>query len=250
MELGIKLGFVVWIVQTKPRIVETKPRIVRGKLFHEVFFSSFLVFIRILSFFFASFKIFFDYSVAFDYLCRIYLMMDTKTYISLAERFRHLAMTKASQLLQDADEVEDVAQEVLMKMWERHDSLENDAKRLNAYVDTLTRNICLDRKKVKRRHPIMRLLWRHDEEETDSEMQISSFDTPQRRIEEQEANDIYLKAMNRLPYHWRAILQMRSEEEMSYAEIASILGTTESSARGTLSKAKAKLLELIKKELR
>jgi len=39
---------------------------------------------------------------------------------------------------------------------------------------------------------------------------------------------------------------MRSEEEMSYAEIASILGTTESSARGTLSKAKAKLLELIK----
>ena len=176
--------------------------------------------------------------------------MDTKTYISLAERFRHLAMMKASQLLQNADEVEDVAQDVLLKMWERHDSLENDAKRLNAYVDTLTRNICLDRKKVQRRHPLLRLLWRHDEEETDSEMQISSFDTPQRRIEEQEANDIYLKAMNRLPYHWRAILQMRSEEEMSYAEIASILGTTESSARGTLSKAKAKLLELIKKELR
>ena len=176
--------------------------------------------------------------------------MDTKTYISLAERFRHLAMTKASQLLQDADEVEDVAQEVLMKMWERHDSLENDTKRLNAYVDTLTRNICLDRKKVKRRHPIMRLLWRHDEEETDGEMQISSFDTPQRRMEEQEATDIYLKAMNRLPYHWKTIMQMRGEEEMSYAEIASILGTTESSARGTLSKAKKRLLELIKQEMR
>lgn len=172
--------------------------------------------------------------------------MDTKTYISLAERFRHLAMTKASQLLQDADEVEDVAQEVLLKMWERHDCLENDAKRLNAYVDTLTRNICLDKRKVKRRHPILRFLWRHDEEETDSEVEIPSFDTPQRRMEEQEASDIYLKALNRLPYHWRAILQMRSEEEMSYAEIASILGTTESSARGTLSKAKAKLLELIK----
>ena len=188
--------------------------------------------------------------MAFEYLCRIYIKMDTKTYISLAERFRHLAMTKASQLLQDADEVEDVAQEVLLKMWERHDSLENDAKRLNAYVDTLTKNICLDRRKVKRRHPILRLLWRHDEEETDSEVQIPSFDTPQRRMEELEASDIYLRALNRLPYHWRAIMQMRSEEEMSYAEIASILGTTESSARGTLSKAKAKLLELIKKELR
>ena len=177
-------------------------------------------------------------------------MMDTKTYISLAERFRHLAMTKASQLLQDTDEVEDVAQEVLLKMWERHDSLENDAKRLNAYVDTLTKNICLDRRKVKRRHPILRLLWRHKEGETDSEVQIPSFDTPQQRMEELEASDIYLRAMKRLPYHWRAIIQMRSEEEMSYAEIASLLGTTESSARGTLSKAKAKLLELIKQEMR
>ena len=44
LELWIKLRFVVWIV-------ETKPRIVHGKLFHEVFFSSFLAFIRILSFF-------------------------------------------------------------------------------------------------------------------------------------------------------------------------------------------------------
>ena len=52
LELGIKLRFVVWIV-------ETKPRFVHGKLFHEVFFSSFLAFIRILSFFFASFKLFF-----------------------------------------------------------------------------------------------------------------------------------------------------------------------------------------------
>ncbi|MBO7661420.1 MAG: sigma-70 family RNA polymerase sigma factor [Bacteroidaceae bacterium] len=175
--------------------------------------------------------------------------MDKNTYISLAERFRHLAVTKASQLLQDEDEVEDVAQEVLLKMWERHDSLENDAKRLNAYVDPLTRNICLDRKKVKRRHPILRLQWRHDEE-ADSEVQIPSFDTPQRRMEEQEATDIYLKAMNRLPYHWKTIMQMRGEEEMSYAEIASILGTTESSARGTLSKAKKRLLELIKQEMR
>ena len=172
--------------------------------------------------------------------------MDKQTYISLAERFRHWAVTKASELLRDADEVEDVAQEVLLKMWERHDGLETDMKRLNAYVDTLTRNICLDRKKVKRRHPILRLLWRHDEEDADSTVQIPSFDTPQRRMEEQEVDEVYVKAMDRLPYHWRAILQMRMEEEMSYAEIASILCTTESSARGTLCKAKAKLLELIK----
>lgn len=175
--------------------------------------------------------------------------MDKKTYISLAELFRHLAVTKASQLLQDGDEVEDVAQEVLLKMWERHDSLESDQKMLNAYVATLTRNICLDRKKVKRRHPILRLLWKR-EEETDNEVEILSFDTPQRRMEEHETTDIYLKAMNRLPYHWKTIMQMRGEKEMSYAEIASILGTTESSARGTLSKAKKRLLELIKQEMR
>ena len=55
--------------------------------------------------------------------------------------------------------------------------------------------------------------------------------------------------MARLPYNWQRILLMRGEEEMSCLQIAQILGTTESSVRGTLSKAKKRMLVLIKQEI-
>ena len=45
------------------------------------------------------------------------------------------------------------------------------------------------------------------------------------------------------------MLQMRNEEEMSFADIAKIIGTTESSVRGTLSKARMRLIEIIKQQL-
>ncbi|MGM9675677.1 MAG: RNA polymerase sigma factor [Bacteroidaceae bacterium] len=64
-----------------------------------------------------------------------------------------------------------------------------------------------------------------------------------------ETARIYRHAMQQLPYNWRQIMLMRGEEEMSYEQIARILGTTESSVRGTLSKAKKRMLNLIKQKL-
>ncbi|MCQ2259521.1 MAG: sigma-70 family RNA polymerase sigma factor [Bacteroidaceae bacterium] len=68
-------------------------------------------------------------------------------------------------------------------------------------------------------------------------------------MEATESVTVYRQALKRLPYNWQKILVMRGEDEMSYTEIAQILGTTESSVRGTISKAKKKILELIKQEL-
>ena len=68
-------------------------------------------------------------------------------------------------------------------------------------------------------------------------------------MESAETGDIFEQAMSRLPYGWQAMLRMRNTEERSFTEIADILGTTESSVRGTLSKARKRLLELIKQQL-
>lgn len=54
--------------------------------------------------------------------------------------------------------------------------------------------------------------------------------------------------MAQLPYNWRTVLQMRNVEDMSFAEIAAITGMTESSVRGTLSKARKRMIELINKQ--
>ena len=73
-------------------------------------------------------------------------------------------------------------------------------------------------------------------------------ETPQRRLETTETDSLFTKTMAQLPYNWRTVLQMRNVEDMSFTEIAAITGMTESSVRGTLSKARKRMIELINKQ--
>ena len=59
----------------------------------------------------------------------------------------------------------------------------------------------------------------------------------------------YSKALLQLPTVWQQVLQMRNVEDMSFAEIAAVLGTSESSVRGLLSKARKRMVELIKQQI-
>lgn len=56
--------------------------------------------------------------------------MDCQTYISLADELRRVAAAEAHQYLPDADDVEDVAQEVMLRTWERHQALEANKRML------------------------------------------------------------------------------------------------------------------------
>ena len=67
----------------------------------------------------------------------------------------------------------------------------------------------------------------------------------QQYVEDKETGDIVHRAMSQLPYNWRKIIEMREYEKMSFAEIAEVLGTTESSCRGMMSKARSRLLQIL-----
>lgn len=162
--------------------------------------------------------------------------MDRQTYISWAAELRRRAVEAA---VVGSEEAEDVAQETTLRMWERLDQLDGDRERLLAYAVTTARNLAQNRRRQKRRHPLLQLLgWKGDH--TD--------DTPQRRLETTETDSLFAEAMAQLPYNWRTVLQMRNVEDMNFAEIAAITGMTESSVRGTLSKARKRMIELINRQ--
>lgn len=176
--------------------------------------------------------------------------MNRKRYISLAQDFRRIATEEAGRYLHDCDDVEDIVQEVLLKMWERCDELKDSVPMLRTYVRTLTHNLCIDRLRQRQRHPMLRIDPDADDEGNGIGLHAQTDDTPQRRIEDTEAQTLYLKALDRLPYTWRMILRMRLEEDIPFKEIASVIGTTESSVRGMLCKARMRLFNLINNEMR
>ena len=166
--------------------------------------------------------------------------MERQRFIFLASDLRRTAVGAVAVLV-DEEEAEDVAQETMLRMWESVERLDDDEARLNAFAATTARNLVRNRLRQKRRHPLQRLLGIHDRQ---------ADETPQRRLEDIESQDVFAQALEQLPYNWRRVLQMRNVEDMTFIEIAAVLGTTESSVRGLLSKSRKRMVELINKQIR
>ena len=173
--------------------------------------------------------------------------MERLKYISLVAELRQIAVRRALALLDEKEGAEDVAGEVLIRLWERHEGLRENTDEVRHLADTMARNLALDLLRRRRRHLILRIFYRQgdEDEETGNTPDIPDSFTPQHYVEDKEAGCIVQRAMNQLPYNWRRIVEMRQQEDMSFEEIAQVLGTSESSCRGMMSKARQKLLQLI-----
>ena len=178
--------------------------------------------------------------------------MERLKYISLVAELRLIAVRKALTLLDDKEDAEDVAGEVLLRLWERHEDLRENTDEVRHLADRMARNLALDLLRRRRRHPILRIfLWQDSGDEDMGKISdVTDSLTPQHYIEDKEAGDIVQRTMSQLPYNWRRIVEMREQEEMSFAEIAQVLGTSESSCRGMMSKARQRMLQLISKMTR
>ena len=178
--------------------------------------------------------------------------MERLKYISLVAELRQIAVRRAMALLDEKECAEDVAGEVLLRLWERHCDLRDNVDEVRHLADTMARNLALDLLRCRRRHSILRIFYRQgdDDEETGNTSDIPDSFTPQHYVEDKEAGSIVQRVMNQLPYNWRRIVELREQEDMSFAEIAQVLGTSESSCRGMMSKARQRMLQLINKMAR
>ena len=101
------------------------------------------------------------FCVAFSlFLCSI--SMERLKYISLVTELRQIAVARAMSLLDGKDDAEDVAGEVLLKLWERHKNLRDNTEEVRHLADRMARNLALNLLQHRRRHPILRIFFRQD----------------------------------------------------------------------------------------
>lgn len=75
---------------------------------------------------------------------------------------------------------------------------------------------------------------------------MASHANPEIQLEEREGRLRLQRSVRALTDKQRAMLRMRNVENMQYADIAKIMGTSESSVRGMISKARMALVQLMK----
>lgn len=132
-------------------------------------------------------------------------------------------------------DAEDIVQEVLLRLWERRDSLDG-YRNLEALAVQMVKNRCIDRWRMQKKLDVPCL--------TGAE---AAPDNPELLLERKDAADRVKALIERLPPLQQAIIRMKDVEGYELDEIAAITGTQAEAVRMNLSRARKKVREGIYK---
>lgn len=149
----------------------------------------------------------------------------------------------ALKLLKNREDALDAAQEAFIKAWINIDSFRGDSK-FSVWIYRLTYNTCLDALRKMKKGEIISLTSEDDEAEKDIPDETP---TPEEEVLRQETRRSVRRAVEELPEEYRRILVMREFTEMTYAEISSVTGLNEGTVKSRLSRARAKLGDILRK---
>jgi len=140
----------------------------------------------------------------------------------------------AKRFISDIDEAKDVVQEIYIKLWNMRDDLDQ-YNSVEALAMRMTRNLCLDKIKLKKTVPLNNTLIK---EEADNNGWMK---------EKEEEITIAVKRAKKiietLDEPQRTIMQLRDMQSYDYEEIAQILNMNVNTIRVSLSRARKKVKE-------
>ena len=144
----------------------------------------------------------------------------------------------ALRLLGNAEDAEDMVQEVYMKLWSKRDALP-DVKEVEAYCVTLTKNMCIDR---------LRIAEAEDKADVDEvPIMFAATDDVEAQVEKHDAVEQVKRIIGTLPEHQQQVITLRDIEDCSFEEIAEQTGLTAVNIRMLLSRARRTIRERFKK---
>jgi len=138
----------------------------------------------------------------------------------------------AFRILGNQEEAEDAVQEVLIKLWNMGDRL-NEYSSKEALVSTMIKNHSIDQIR-KRKSKI-------ETEVEKAELKINTGFTPHEELENRESGDIIRKIINALPEALMNIVIYRDIDDLSYEEIAAKTGQNVNALRVSLSRARKQI---------
>lgn len=144
----------------------------------------------------------------------------------------------AHRLLDNPQDVEDVVQEVFLKLWYIREELDR-YNSVEALAVQITKNICVNRLRAFQVHAEVPL--------TESVTQSHSEDNPYKTLEQKDEVSHLLHVMEHLPGLQQTILRMKHVEGFEVKEIAELTGSTPECVRANLSRARKRVRELLLK---
>lgn len=176
-------------------------------------------------------------------LVRRCLAGDERAYRTLIERHQRPVYALALRMVRVAEDAQDLAQETFVRMFralERYDP----ERPFAAWLYTITARLAIDHIRRRRVRPMPLVV----QDEGEQERTLDIPDTAPgpdvvtaHREEEQRAQDL----IDTLPAHYRVVVAMRHQQDMSYEEIADALHLPLGTVKARIHRARALLKERI-----
>lgn len=158
--------------------------------------------------------------------------MTQAEFVKLVMPFKDKVFRLAKRLLVSKEEAEDATQEILMKLWNNQDKIE-EYNNVEAFSMTMTKNFCLDRLKSKQAQNL-KIVHSNYQDNTTS---------LQKQVELNDSVDWVSKIIEALPEQQKIILQLRDIEQYEFEEIAEMLEMNQTAIRVALSRARKTIRE-------
>lgn len=176
---------------------------------------------------------------------------DREAFEVLVDKYKQPVMNLVFRTLPDPTEAEDLAQHVFLQVFKSAHRYEVAAK-FSTWIFTIARNLCLNEIRRRSRHPAESLDETHEDQEDQPLRQIEdrkTFSPPDALLQE-ELEEKIAEALAQLPEKQRTALLLCRQEELSYEEIADVLGSSLSATKSLIHRARETLKQQLKPYLR
>jgi RNA polymerase sigma-70 factor (ECF subfamily) len=167
---------------------------------------------------------------------------DLPAFEELVEKYKQPIVNLAYRMLHDLCEAEDLAQNVFIRVFQSAHRYEVSAK-FSTWIFTIARHLCLNEIRRRSRHPAESLDGSRLEGEDQAPRQFEDLKTfsPPQAFLHSELEDKIRIALDELPDKQRLALALCRQEELSYEEIADVLGCSLSATKSLIHRARETL---------
>ena len=176
---------------------------------------------------------------------------DVQAFEELVEKYKQPVTNIIYRTLQDSAEAEDLAQNVFVQVFKSAHRYRVSAK-FSTWLYTIARNLCLNEIRRRSRHPAESLEQEHPGQEEHPLRQYEdkrNAGAPENVLKDELISKVE-QALAELPENQRTALALCREEELSYEEIARVLGCSLSATKSLIHRARETLKLKLKPYLR
>ena len=169
---------------------------------------------------------------------------DDRAWGELVEKYGKKIYGIAYHLTYDRSEAEELTQDCLLKVWENLDRYEPSEASLLAWIAALSRNLCIDHYRKRKREKGFRFI-----SDDAVAVMLPGTDDPQADALKRERARLLLDAIGDLPDDLAQVVLLRDLDGLDYREIGDFLNLPDGTVKSRLNRARIELAKTVRKRI-